>query len=147
MGPRKDSAPRIQQQGATAPRCVGRTASALAAHCSRGGQCAGPTLQETAGLLRQMGLRDALNLDGGGSTGLMVGGGDDPVLGRGVSASIHNLGLGLVAHGISVADSFPYTLSEAAMPEGDWTVHLKRRWPALELGARPPVAGTPGLMH
>jgi len=51
-----------------------------------------------------MGLRDALNLDGGGSTGLMVGGAMT-VLGRGVSASIHN-GLGLVPRD-SVADSSP----------------------------------------
>ncbi|MCP9773609.1 phosphodiester glycosidase family protein [Synechococcus sp. Tobar12-5m-g] len=57
----------------------------------------GPTLSETAVLLRQLGLRDALNLDGGSSTGLVVGGAMT-VKGRGVTASIHN-GLGLVPRG------------------------------------------------
>ncbi|MCT0249037.1 phosphodiester glycosidase family protein [Synechococcus sp. CS-205] len=55
---------------------------------------AGPTLRETAVLLRQLGMRDALNLDGGSSTGLFVGN-TQTVRGRGVAASIHN-GLGLV---------------------------------------------------
>lgn len=55
---------------------------------------AGPTLGETAALLQRLGLRDALNLDGGSSTGLVMGG-SHAVKGRGVAASIHN-GLGLV---------------------------------------------------
>ena len=55
---------------------------------------AGPTLSETAVLLQRLGVRDALNLDGGSSTGLVMGG-SHAVKGRGVSASIHN-GLGLV---------------------------------------------------
>lgn len=55
---------------------------------------AGPTLTETAALLQRLGLRDALNLDGGSSTGLVMGG-SHAVKGRGVAASIHN-GLGLV---------------------------------------------------
>lgn len=55
---------------------------------------AGPTLAETAVLLQRLGLRDALNLDGGSSTGLVMGG-SHAVKGRGVAASIHN-GLGLV---------------------------------------------------
>jgi hypothetical protein len=55
---------------------------------------AGPTLMETAVLLQRIGLRDALNLDGGSSTGLVMGG-SHTVKGRGVAASIHN-GLGLV---------------------------------------------------
>jgi len=55
---------------------------------------AGPTLGETAVLLQQLGLRDALNLDGGSSTGLVMGG-SHAVKGRGVAASIHH-GLGLV---------------------------------------------------
>ena len=55
---------------------------------------AGPTLQETALLLQRQGLRDALNLDGGSSTGLVVGE-VHTVKGRGVAASVHN-GLGLV---------------------------------------------------
>ncbi|MFN7820123.1 MAG: phosphodiester glycosidase family protein [Cyanobacteriota bacterium] len=57
----------------------------------------GPTLAETALLLRQLGLRDALNLDGGSSTGLVVGG-QQMVRGRGVTAAVHN-GLGLVLAG------------------------------------------------
>lgn len=55
---------------------------------------AGPTLGETAALLQQMGLRDALNLDGGSSTGLVMGG-TMPVKGRGVAGSVHH-GIGLV---------------------------------------------------
>lgn len=54
----------------------------------------GPTLLETARLLQRQGLRDALNLDGGSSTGLMLGE-EHRVKGRGVVAAIHN-GLGLV---------------------------------------------------
>ena len=58
---------------------------------------AGPTLMETAMLLRQQGLRDALNLDGGSSTGLVLGQ-EHMVKGRGVAAAVHN-GLGLVPRG------------------------------------------------
>jgi hypothetical protein len=54
----------------------------------------GPTLLETALLLQQQGLRDALNLDGGSSTGLVLGQ-EHAVKGRGVAAAVHN-GLGLV---------------------------------------------------
>lgn len=57
----------------------------------------GPTLMETALLLRQEGLQDALNLDGGSSTGLVLAD-VHTVKGRGVAASIHN-GLGLVPRG------------------------------------------------
>ena len=56
---------------------------------------AGPTLLETALLLQQQGLRDALNLDGGSSTGLVLGQ-EHTVKGRGVAGAVHN-GLGLVA--------------------------------------------------
>jgi hypothetical protein len=55
---------------------------------------AGPTLSETAALLQRLGLRDALNLDGGSSTGLVMGG-SLQVKGRGVAGSVHNA-LGLV---------------------------------------------------
>lgn len=55
---------------------------------------AGPTLSQTANLLRNLGVRDALNLDGGSSTGLVMGG-VHAVKGRGVAGSVHN-GLGLV---------------------------------------------------
>ncbi len=54
----------------------------------------GPTLMETALLLRQEGLQDALNLDGGSSTGLVLAD-VHTVKGRGVAAAVHN-GLGLV---------------------------------------------------
>ncbi|MEX1316607.1 MAG: phosphodiester glycosidase family protein [Synechococcaceae cyanobacterium] len=54
----------------------------------------GPTLEQTARILLQMGLRDALNLDGGSSTGLVMGG-SLQVMGRGVAGSVHN-GVGLV---------------------------------------------------
>jgi len=54
----------------------------------------GPTLAEAAGLLLRLGLRDALNLDGGSSTGLVIGG-TMPVKGRGVAAAVHH-GIGLL---------------------------------------------------
>jgi hypothetical protein len=54
----------------------------------------GPTLAESAVLLRQLGLLDALNLDGGSSTGLVIGG-RHTVKGRGVAGAVHNA-LGLV---------------------------------------------------
>jgi hypothetical protein len=54
----------------------------------------GPTLAEAARLLQALGLQEALNLDGGSSTGLVMGG-TQTVRGRGVTAAIHN-GLGLV---------------------------------------------------
>ncbi|MFU8885245.1 MAG: phosphodiester glycosidase family protein [Cyanobacteriota bacterium] len=55
---------------------------------------AGPTLEEAARLLLQLGVRDALNLDGGSSTGLVMGG-SLQVKGRGVAGRVHN-GVGLV---------------------------------------------------
>jgi hypothetical protein len=55
---------------------------------------AGPTLLEAAVALQRLGLRDALNLDGGSSTGLVMGG-RHTVKGRGVAGSVHNA-LGLV---------------------------------------------------
>jgi hypothetical protein len=58
------------------------------------GNGGGPTLPETAQLLAAMGLRDALNLDGGSSTGLVLAG-QHLVKGRGVAGSVHNA-LGLV---------------------------------------------------
>ncbi|MFN7631251.1 MAG: phosphodiester glycosidase family protein [Cyanobacteriota bacterium] len=54
----------------------------------------GPTLAETARVLQAAGLREALNLDGGSSTGLVIGG-VHTVKGRGVVSAVHN-GLGLV---------------------------------------------------
>ena len=57
-------------------------------------QDSGPSLGETAELLQQLGLQDALNLDGGSSTGLVLGG-SLQVKGRGVAGSVHN-GVGLV---------------------------------------------------
>lgn len=63
----------------------------------QGAEGAGPTLAETAWLLQRLGLRDALNLDGGSSTGLVMGGRLE-VRGRGVAGSVHH-GLGLVPGG------------------------------------------------
>lgn len=57
----------------------------------------GPSLAETALLLQQLGLSEALNLDGGSSTGLVMGG-RHTVKGRGVAGSVHN-GLGLIPIG------------------------------------------------
>ena len=57
-------------------------------------QDSGPSLGETAALLQQLGLQDALKLDGGSTTGLVLGG-SLQVKGRGVAGSVHN-GVGLV---------------------------------------------------
>ena len=77
---------------------IGTTASGTvimaAIHSRVGGR--GPTLSETAQLMQQMGAIDALNLDGGSSTGLYLGG---QLLDRSpaTAARVHNaLGLFLV---------------------------------------------------
>ncbi|MEB3334487.1 MAG: phosphodiester glycosidase family protein [Cyanobacteriota bacterium] len=62
----------------------------------------GPTLAETAQVLLAAGLRDALNLDGGSSTGLVMGG-LHTVKGRGVVSAVHN-GLGLVPRAMAPAE-------------------------------------------
>lgn len=81
-----------------APRTViGSDGSQLWLLTLQGLDGAGPTLGETALLLADLGLRDALNLDGGSSTGLVMGG-THTVKGRGVAGSVHN-GLGLVLEG------------------------------------------------
>lgn len=54
----------------------------------------GPTLAESAELLLQAGLKQALNLDGGSSTALLVEG-KGGLSGRGIGSAIHN-GLGLI---------------------------------------------------
>ena len=54
----------------------------------------GPNLRETARLMQRLGIKEALNLDGGSSTRLMVGG-RSSTRGRGIGAAIHN-GLGIV---------------------------------------------------
>ena len=78
-----------------APRTViGSDGSQLWLVTLEGTADSGPTLLEAATLLQQLGLRDALNLDGGSSTGLVMGG-TMPVKGRGVVGAVHN-GLGLV---------------------------------------------------
>lgn len=75
----------------------------------------GPTLAETARLLLDLGLRDALNLDGGSSTALVVGG-SQAVLGRGVAAAVHH-GLGLVPRrGSRPLSPLPAALGEVDRP-------------------------------
>ena len=54
----------------------------------------GPTLRETTQLVQQLDMEDALNLDGGSSTTLVIQG-VTTVQGRGVNARVHN-GLGVV---------------------------------------------------
>lgn len=66
---------------------------------------AGPTLLDTARLLQSQGLKDALNLDGGSSTGLVLGD-THTVRGRGVAAAVHN-GLGLVPRATSTGSAPP----------------------------------------
>jgi hypothetical protein len=78
-----------------APRTViGSDGSQLWLLTLQGAGNPGPSLGDTAQLLQQLGIRDALNLDGGSSTGLVLGG-VMAVKGRGVAGSVHH-GLGLV---------------------------------------------------
>ena len=92
-GPAEGFTPGFLQQGA--PRTVvGSDGRQLWLITLQGVNGPGPTLWETAQLLRQQGLVDALNLDGGSSTGLVVSN-VQTVMGRGVAAAVHN-GLGLV---------------------------------------------------
>ncbi|MFN9619648.1 MAG: phosphodiester glycosidase family protein [Synechococcaceae cyanobacterium] len=92
-GVREGFSPAFLRQGA--PRTViGSDGSRLWLITLQGLDDAGPSLGETAQLLAALGLRDALNLDGGSSTGLVMGGAHT-VKGRGVAGSVHN-GLGLV---------------------------------------------------
>ena len=80
-----------------APRTVvgqGRGGTWLLTLRGTGGSGGGPTLLETALAAKQLGLRDALNLDGGSST-TVVAGGRTVMNGRGGTPRIHN-GLGLV---------------------------------------------------
>lgn len=72
----------------------------------------GPTLIETTLALQQMGLQDALNLDGGSSTGLVIAG-THTVKGRGVASSIHN-GLGLIPRRTAQHDGIPGRLARQA---------------------------------
>jgi len=92
-GPAEAFSPAFLSQGA--PRTVvASDGSRVWLMTLQGTSAEGPTLSETAALLLQMGLRDALNLDGGSSTGLVMGG-TMPVKGRGVAGSVHH-GIGLV---------------------------------------------------
>jgi hypothetical protein len=78
-----------------APRTViGSDGSQIWLITLEGTSDSGPTLPETAQVLQSLGLRDALNLDGGSSTGLVMGG-TMPVKGRGVVGAVNNA-LGLV---------------------------------------------------
>ncbi len=92
-GAAEQFSPAFLRQGA--PRTVvGSDGRQLWLLTLEGQEGAGPTLAETTALLQQLGLRDALNLDGGSSTGLVMGG-SLQVKGRGVAGSVHNA-LGLV---------------------------------------------------
>jgi hypothetical protein len=99
-GVREGFAPAFLAQGA--PRTViGSDGTRLWLITLQGLDGPGPSLGATALLLRELGLRDALNLDGGSSTGLVMGGAHT-VKGRGVAGSVHN-GLGLVLEGAPAA--------------------------------------------
>jgi len=89
-----------------------------------------------------MGLRDALNLDGGGLHWLDGRWGDDRVGPWSLRLDSQWSWSGATGFRRRL---FPYTLSEAAMPKG-LTVHLSAA-AAAELGRQAAVAGTPGLMH
>jgi hypothetical protein len=95
-GPRESFSGAFLQQGA--PRTViASDGRQLWLITLEGRHDAGPSLIEAARLLKQLGLQDALNLDGGSSTGLVLGG-VMTVKGRGVAGSVHH-GLGLVPRG------------------------------------------------
>ena len=72
---------------------------------------AGPSLVEAADLLRRLGLKEALNLDGGSSTGLVLGG-VMTVKGRGVAGAVHH-GLGLVPAAAGLCQNDPRRPSAA----------------------------------
>jgi hypothetical protein len=109
-GPRESFSGAFLQQGA--PRTVvASDGRQLWLITLEGRSDAGPSLIETARLLRQLGLQDALNLDGGSSTGLVMGG-VMTVKGRGVAGSVHH-GLGLVPRGL---DSDPTGLVQQPQP-------------------------------
>ena len=81
--------------GQGAPRTVvGSDGSQLWLLTMEGVADSGPTLGQAALLLQRLGLQEALNLDGGSSTGLVLAG-VHTVKGRGVAGAVHN-GLGLV---------------------------------------------------
>jgi exopolysaccharide biosynthesis protein len=89
-----------------APRTVvGSDGSQLWLITLEGVGSSGPTLPETAQLLLQLGLQEALNLDGGSSTGLVLGG-VQTVKGRGVGGAVNN-GLGLVPITPMITRSLP----------------------------------------
>jgi hypothetical protein len=109
-GPRESFSAAFLQQGA--PRTVvASDGRQLWLITLEGRNDAGPSLIEAAHLLRQLGLQDALNLDGGSSTGLVMGG-VMTVKGRGVAGSVHH-GLGLVPRGL---DSVQTGLVEQPQP-------------------------------
>jgi hypothetical protein len=96
--------PAFMSQGA--PRTVvGSDGSQLWLITLEGVGSSGPTLPETAQLLLQLGLQEALNLDGGSSTGLVLGG-VQTVKGRGVGGAVNN-GLGLVPITPMITRSLP----------------------------------------
>lgn len=88
---------------------------------------AGPNLVETANLLRRLGLTEALNLDGGSSTGLVLGG-VMTVKGRGVAGAVHH-GLGLVP--ATAQTCRPDARRDGSAPRGDCQSEL-----SLSRGAR-----------
>jgi hypothetical protein len=103
-GPRESFSAAFLQQGA--PRTViASDGRQLWLITLEGRSDAGPSLVEAARLLRQLGLQDALNLDGGSSTGLVMGG-VMTVKGRGVAGSVHH-GLGLVPSGLGAVGAGP----------------------------------------
>jgi exopolysaccharide biosynthesis protein len=66
----------------------------------KGANGSDPTLLETSLALRQLGLTEALNLDGGGSTTMLIAN-TTVMTGRGITPRVQN-GLGLVSAGSRV---------------------------------------------
>ena len=96
-----------------------------------------PTLLETALAAQQLGLRDALNLDGGSSTTLVVAG---RTVMNGQRLPIDSQRIGLVP-------SPSCHCGEPTLADADGRQPATHRQAAAELGRQAAVAGTPGQMH
>ena len=95
-----------------------------------------PTLLETALAAQQLGLKDALNLDGGSSTTVVVAG-QTLMNGRGSAPRVHN-GLGFVP----LLEQLHTGFGERIQLDGRQSAMTPAA--AAELGRQAAVAGTPG---
>jgi len=144
MGQRKDFGRRVSNSRGRL-RHGGRQRRAVSSGCSlfKGRAMLGPPAGKPPDCSGRWGCGCPTIFDGGGSTGLMVGGAMNRGLGRGVSASIHN-GLGLVPR--FPTQTLPLHPERRPPCRRALTVHLSGRC-RCELAARRRGPATPGLMH